>query len=61
MTNVCPVCGTAIVASAGRGRPRLYCSDRCRWKRGHQRARAVELLTDAELAALMASLNPLAR
>jgi len=34
----CPVCGTAFPASTGRGRPRIYCSDRCRWKAGHQAA-----------------------
>lgn len=52
----CPVCGTLVAASAGRGRPRVYCSDRCRWKRGHQRARAVTWLSDEELIAALRSL-----
>ena len=62
--SVCPVCGTVIAASPGRGRPRRYCSDRCRWKAGHQRARARAAepgaWSDAELGAFMASLDPLA-
>jgi hypothetical protein len=35
----CPVCGTPIGATATRGRPRVYCSDRCRWRAGHVAAR----------------------
>ena len=26
-------------ASTGRGRPRIYCGDVCRWKAGHEAAR----------------------
>jgi hypothetical protein len=35
-TRECPVCGTAFPASSGPGRPRVYCSDRCRKRAGHQ-------------------------
>lgn len=32
-TITCPQCGSSFVnASEGRGRPRTYCSDRCRWE-----------------------------
>jgi hypothetical protein len=29
------VCGTPVRATAVRGRPRVYCGDRCRWRAGH--------------------------
>jgi hypothetical protein len=37
--RVCPACGSVIAASTGRGRPRVYCSDACRWRHGHRAAR----------------------
>ena len=37
-TRECPVCGTTFPASTGRGRPRIYCGDVCRWKAGHEAA-----------------------
>ena len=36
---VCPACLAVFAASAGRGRPRRWCSDRCRWRAGHAAAR----------------------
>ena len=30
------MCGTRFPASTGRGRPRIYRGDQCRWKAGHQ-------------------------
>jgi hypothetical protein len=35
-TRECPVCGMPFPASTGRGRPRVYCNDRCRWRAGHE-------------------------
>jgi hypothetical protein len=32
------VCGTPFPGSTGRGRPRIYCGDVCRWKAGHEAA-----------------------
>ena len=36
--RACPVCGTVFDARSpdprGRGRPRVYCRDRCRWLAG---------------------------
>ena len=29
------MCGTAFPAATGRGRPRIYCGDVCRWRAGH--------------------------
>ena len=55
----CPVCGAVVADAPGRGRPRRYCSNRCRWKADRQRARARAgpgTLTDAELLAFMSSL-----
>lgn len=55
--QVCPACSSVIAASTGRGRPRVYCTDACRWRHGHRaarqraRARAGDQL-DAWLAAL---------
>ena len=37
-TRECRVCGTAFPASTGRGRPRIYCGDVCRWRAGHEAA-----------------------
>ena len=31
----CPVCGTPFPASTGRGRPRIYCGGKCRWRAAH--------------------------
>ncbi len=31
----CAVCGAPFPASTGRGRPRIYCGDTCRWRAGH--------------------------
>ena len=55
--HVCPACLAVIAASTGRGRPRVYRSDACRWRAGRRaarqraRARAGDQL-DAWLAAL---------
>jgi hypothetical protein len=35
----CPACGAPVVTTAVRGRPRVFCSDRCRWNTGHRAAR----------------------
>ncbi len=55
----CAVCGSVIAARPGRGRPRTYCGDRCRWAAGHavarQRRAAGWALTAAELAAQLAA------
>jgi hypothetical protein len=55
----CPVCGTVITARPGRGRPRVYCTDSCRWRRGHaaarQRAAASVALTLDELVGQLAA------
>ena len=52
----CPVCGTPVASAAVRGRPRIYCGDRCRWRAGHlaalQRARETRRARLAELAGL---------
>ena len=37
---VCPVCLAVTAVRPGRGRPRRFCSDRCRWRAGHVAARA---------------------
>lgn len=44
----CPICGD-VVRSEGQGRPRLYCSDSCRYegklrsnRKAHAKARAIE-------------------
>lgn len=60
----CPVCGGRIAVRDGRGRPRIYCGDACRWKRGHALARerareqwrAAMAMTDDELAARLSAL-----
>ena len=61
---VCPVCSAVIAARPGRrGRPRTYCSAECRWKRGHQRARARSApagLTPEEIAATLRAMAPTA-
>ena len=48
--RVCPVCSAVVAVRPGRGRPRVYCGDECRWKAGHaaarQRARAREQAPD---------------
>ncbi|MFI9332325.1 hypothetical protein ACIGZJ_32945 [Kitasatospora sp. NPDC052868] len=36
----CPTCATALLSAAPTGRPRRYCSDRCRQKAYRERARA---------------------
>jgi hypothetical protein len=50
------VCGTPVVATAVRGRPRIYCGDRCRWRAGHlaalHRAREARRARLAEWAGL---------
>jgi hypothetical protein len=35
-TRRCPVCNTPFPVSTGRGRPRVYCCDECRWQAGHE-------------------------
>jgi hypothetical protein len=37
-TSRCPVCGSGFPASTGRGRPRIFCGNECRWASGHQAA-----------------------
>jgi hypothetical protein len=32
----CPVCGESFAVHPGPGRPRIYCTEKCRWKAGHQ-------------------------
>ena len=32
----CPVCGESFPVSTGPGRPQVYCTERCRWKAGHE-------------------------
>lgn len=48
----CPWCGSPV-GYKGRGRPRVYCSDRCRWsankKRDRERRRAVREMMKAFL------------
>ena len=56
----CPVCGTVIATAPGRGRPRTYCSPECRWKRGHQRARAQAAPAELSLDEIAASLRAMA-
>ena len=34
LARQCPVCGTSFPVSTGRGRPRVYCTDECRWQAG---------------------------
>jgi hypothetical protein len=36
----CPRCGNPLPMQVGRGRPRTYCSDRCRWAATWDRAHA---------------------
>jgi hypothetical protein len=36
LTRQCPVCGTRFPVKAGRGRPRVYCGDECRWAAGRE-------------------------
>lgn len=38
--HACPVCGAELPPAAPAGRPRIYCSPRCRWRAGHAVARA---------------------
>jgi hypothetical protein len=35
---LCPVCAKPVSTTPRPGRPRVYCCDVCRWKRGHERA-----------------------
>ncbi len=56
----CPVCGSVIAARHGRGRPRTYCSPECRWKRGHQRARARSAPAGLSLDEIAAALRAMA-
>lgn len=37
--RTCRQCGAVMALRPGRGRPRVYCSDACRWKHGHAVAR----------------------
>ena len=32
----CPVCGESFAVHPGPGRPQVYCTEKCRWKAGHQ-------------------------
>ena len=50
-TRHCPLCGTPFPASTGRGRPRVYCCDQCRWAAGHAVAREQARQRNAEWAA----------
>ena len=63
----CAECGTPFPVSPrpGRGRPRLYCSDRCRWRAAKRRSRAFPLapspaaaVTREDIAEVLASLLP---
>jgi hypothetical protein len=40
LERLCPACGKPVGTTPRPGRPRVYCSDRCRWKRGHEQAAA---------------------
>jgi hypothetical protein len=53
------MCGGPVPAAGGRGRPRAYCSDRCRWRASRQRARqrAIEAAR-ARRAATVAPAQP---
>jgi hypothetical protein len=57
--RVCPACSAVIAAAVRPGRPRVYCSARCRWRQGHaaarQRARARAPLTPGQVAAVLAA------
>jgi hypothetical protein len=37
--SLCPACGAIVADTPGPGRPRVYCSKRCRWRAGHIAAR----------------------
>jgi endogenous inhibitor of DNA gyrase (YacG/DUF329 family) len=56
----CPICGALVPALDGRGRPRIYCCDRCRWRAGHAAARArrrdAEPMTNEQLLDYLAGL-----
>ena len=36
ITRECPVCGESFAVHPGPGRPQVYCSERCRWRAGHE-------------------------
>ena len=36
ITRECPVCGESFAVHPGPGRPQVYCTEKCRWKAGHQ-------------------------
>ncbi len=63
----CVECGSPypVPPIRGRGRPRLYCSDRCRWKAAARSKRAVRLApplglapTREQIAGVLAELLP---
>jgi hypothetical protein len=52
------VCGSVIVAWSRRGRPREYCSDRCRWRAGHLAARGRKREARRQQLAQWAAMTP---
>jgi hypothetical protein len=60
----CAACGSVLPAPARTGRPRVYCSDECRYRMAHAargRRRAGRPLTAGQLVAHLASLAPNSR
>lgn len=43
--RACAECGRLLPPARGRGRPRIYCTDRCRWRVAQRRRRSFVLPT----------------